>query len=108
MDIDDTIIQDLLNDYDNPQTIVKYGQKEIVRLNSPFYCFLLVFIEKIEHVEQSISHNINPFWSVDLLKMIIKLYLSFPLMSASLLPVLSEDLGIIHKYNSVGNIKGRF
>ena len=67
--------------------VVKYGKKEAIRLNSPFYCFFLSFIDKVEDVEQHISNNSNPFWSIDLMKLITKQYLSlFPLMSASLLP----------------------
>jgi hypothetical protein len=84
-------IEDSLADFDDddeePQDIVKYGKREAIRSNSPFYHLFMKAINKIENEEIGIDDVSNRFYCPNLLKMVCKQYLSlFPLISVSALP----------------------
>ena len=89
--------EDSLCDFNNyeeePEEVTKYGKREAIRVNSPFFHLFMKTINKIENEEADISDVTNPFWCPELLKMICKQYLSlFPLISASALPGDAEGL----------------
>ena len=74
------------NHSEEPEEIVKYGGREAIRTNSPFFHLFNKCIEKIENEEVDIEEVSNPFFCPELTKIICKQYLSlFPLISASVL-----------------------
>ena len=86
-DLENLLIQEFLSNSDDPDDIVRYGKKEAIRANSPFFNFFMKAIEKIESLENNIDAVKNPYWCPKLLKMICKQYLSlYPLFSACVLP----------------------
>ena len=85
-DIEDSL-EDFDNDDEEPQEIVKYGKREAIRSNSPFFHLFMKAITKIENEEIAIESVSNRFYCPNLLKMVCKQYLSlFPLISVSALP----------------------
>ena len=75
------------DDTEEPEEVIKYGKREAIRANSPFYHLFKKPIEKIETEEVDIEEISNPFWCPQLTKIICKQYLAlFPLISASVLP----------------------
>ena len=84
---------DFENDEEEPQEVVKYGNREAIRVNSPFFHLFMKAINKMENEEEDITDVSNPFWCPKLLKMICKQYLAlFPLISASALPGEADGL----------------
>ena len=69
-------IKDSLADFDDddeePQEIVKYGKREAIRSNSPFYHLFMKAINKIENEEIGIDDVSNRFYCPNLLKMVCK------------------------------------
>ena len=85
-DIEDSLA-DFNDDDEEPQEIIKYGKREAIRSNSPFYQLFMKAINKIENEEIGINDVSNRFYCPNLLKMVCKQYLSlFPLISVSALP----------------------
>ena len=86
-EIDDELFNEFIGDDTDPADIVKYGKKEAIRANSPFYAFFLNFIDKLKMSEHDSSPIVNPFWCPEVMKKLVKQYLSlFPLISACFLP----------------------
>ena len=79
-------LADFENHSEEPEEIVKYGKREAIRTNSPFFLLFNKVIEKIENEEVEIEDVSNPFFCPQLIKLLCKQYLSlFPLISASVL-----------------------
>ena len=83
--------EDSVNDFgdgdEEPDEVVKYGKREAIRANSPFFHLFQKAIDKVEEEERYITTVSNPFYCPDLVKMICKQYLAlYPLMSACVLP----------------------
>lgn len=77
---------DFENHTEEPEEIVKYGKRETIRENSPFFHLFNKVIEKTENAEVVIEEISNPFFCPQLVKTLCKQYLSlFPLLSASVL-----------------------
>ena len=86
-------IEDFDKDSCDPEEIVRYGKREAIRANSPFYIYFKKVIDKLEASEEAINEINNTFWCPQLLKALCKQYLSlFPLFSACVLPNSMEGL----------------
>ena len=81
------------SDVDDAEEVVKYGKREAIRANSPFFNLFRGVLDKVVNEEENIRTVTNPFYCPDLLQLICKQYLSlFPLISASVLP--GENIGL--------------
>ena len=89
-------VEDAVGDFsddDDAEEVVKYGKREAIRANSPFFHLFKRPLDKLLNQEENINAVTNPFYCPDLLLLICKQYLAlFPLISASVLP--GENLGL--------------
>ena len=65
---------------------VSYGNRKLLRVNSPFYKLFKRLIDKIKKEQDEVFHTTNQFYAPKCLEVLVKQYLSlFPLLSASVL-----------------------
>ena len=64
----------------------EYGNRKLLRVNSPFFALFKRHADKVTKAQEHISRTTNPFYAPQCLAILNKQYLSlFPLLSASLL-----------------------
>lgn len=92
-DMYDDKLKDFVEDIEDAEDIVKYGRREAIRANSPFFHLFMREIEKVENAESNDIPVSNSFWCPSLMKMLCKQYLAlFPLFGACFLPESSKGL----------------
>ena len=87
LDIEEHTIYQFLNETDDGDEVAKYGKREALRTNSPFFSFFVKFIDDVSKKEMGSERISNPFYCPELMRVICKQYLAlFPFITACLLP----------------------